>query len=317
MLLFYALLDVFTAILGAIIFYTLFKPLYVYLIEKKNLYSSFAAIIIITISFLIIVLPCFSLCWMIVNKLNTFNYNLQQFKDTIDKINNFTEKRFHDPNLLGNSIIGIEKWALNIFPSAITQALETVLKITLMYFILYFMLVECNKFETALLKYAPFGNINNKRLAIELKNITYANILGQGIIALVQGILVGLGFFIFELKDPFFWAVITVFLSFLPVLGSPLIFLPAGIIAIVSGKIISGVGIIFWGFGLVINIDNFMRLFIAKKIANIHPLITIIGLVAGVPLFGILGLVFGPLLLSYFILLISFYTAEFNNNAAH
>jgi predicted PurR-regulated permease PerM len=108
---------------------------------------------------------------------------------------------------------------------------------------------------------------------------------------------------IFGLEDPIFWGTITFFVSFLPVVGAPLVFVPAGLIALAYGDSYAGYGIMIYGFVLVTNIDNVMRLFISRYFADSHPLITILGVIAGIPVFGILGLVFGPLLISWFLLL--------------
>ncbi|HKG06444.1 MAG TPA: AI-2E family transporter, partial [Pedobacter sp.] len=97
------------------------------------------------------------------------------------------------------------------------------------------------------------------------------------------------------------------FISFIPVLGPPIVFLPAAMLQIANGNNFAGWAMLIFGFVVIINIDNVLRFMIAKRIGNIHPIITVIGVVIGIPLFGILGLVFGPLLLSYFVLLIKIY----------
>jgi predicted PurR-regulated permease PerM len=176
-----------------------------------------------------------------------------------------------------------------------------------MYFMLYFMLINHHAFEKTILKYMPFQPKNSLRFGSELRSSTYSNVLGQGFIAFVQGSLVSLGFVIFNLSDPLFWGVICFFLSFLPIIGAPIVFVPAGLIAIASGHASDGYGILLWGFLLVTNIDNVIRYFISKYMANTHPLITIIGVIIGIPVFGILGLVFGPLLISWFFLLLKIY----------
>ncbi len=101
--------------------------------------------------------------------------------------------------------------------------------------------------------------------------------------------------------------VISTFLSFLPVVGAPVVFVPAAFIAIASGNTTGGWGLLLWGLIVIINIDNVIRLVIAKNVSDTHPIITVVGVIIGIPIFGILGLVFGPLLLSYFILTIRIY----------
>jgi predicted PurR-regulated permease PerM len=169
------------------------------------------------------------------------------------------------------------------------------------------MLVERESFESAMIKYAPFREQNARRFAEEMRNMTYANVVGQGFIAIVQGSLLSLSFYVLGYNDPLFWGIITTFISFVPVLGPPVIFVPAAVLQIASGNNFAGWAMLIFGFVIIINIDNVIRLIIAKKVGNIHPIITVIGVVIGIPLFGILGLVFGPLLLSYFFLLIRIY----------
>jgi len=138
--------------------------------------------------------------------------------------------------------------------------------------------------------------------------------LGQGIIALTQGTLLANGFWIFGIPDPIFWGVIGTFMSFLPVVGAPTLCIPAGIILIVGGHSLKGILLIAYGLLFIGNIDNVLRMMINKRIANTHPIISVIGVFIGLPLFGILGLVFGPVLLSYFLLLLEIY--ETNRLAA-
>ena len=104
----------------------------------------------------------------------------------------------------------------------------------------------------------------------------------------MQGALVSIGFFLFHISDPIFWGVISMFLSFLPVVGAPIVFVPAGIIELLDGHNFSGIGILIWGFVLVTNIDNVIRFLLARRVGNTHPIITVIGVIIGIPVFGII-----------------------------
>jgi predicted PurR-regulated permease PerM len=307
----YALSPVFTAFLGAVIFYTLFKPLYIFLLQRLNFKPALAAVAILIISFLSIILPFTGLCLLVVDKVIWYKDHPEQINALLAQISNFAATKLNKDNVVEDTVLSLQQWALSTVTVAANGIANFFLKLTVMYFVFYFMLVDHERFERTLIKYMPFKEHNSMIFAMELKNITFSNILGQGIIAIVQGSLVGLGFLLFDLQDPMFWAVICVFLSFLPVVGSGLVFVPAGIVAISNGNMFAGIGILLWGFILVINIDNFMRMYIGKKFSDTHPLITIIGVVLGVPFFGILGLVFGPLLLSYFILLVRIYEIRY------
>jgi len=181
------------------------------------------------------------------------------------------------------------------------------LHVVIMYFLLFFMFSDHKSFEAAVYKYSPFWGEHTRRFANELKISTYSNILGQGFIALVQGSLLWIGFWIFGFPNAFFWGVITMGLSMLPVVGAPIVFVPAGLYALAYGNNLGGIGILIYGFVLIINIDNVIRFAINKKMADIHPIVTVLGVIVGIPLFGMLGIVFGPLLFSFFLLLIKIY----------
>lgn len=307
----YSISPVFTAFLGAIIFYTLFKPFFLFLADNCRMNRAIAAIIVMLASFLVIILPFTGLCLLIADKILWFKNNPEQISDLLSQINKIAAEKFNQPNVIDELVASIQSWAISTVTVAANGIANFFIKLTVMYFAFYFMLVDNKRFEETVLKYMPFRYQNSMIFANELKIITYSNIIGQGLIAVIQGGLVGLGLWIFGLNDPLFWGVICVFLSFLPVVGSGLIFIPAGIIAISNGNTFAGYGILLWGFIIVVNIDNILRAYIGRKFSDTHPLITIVGVVLGLPYFGILGLVFGPLLLSYFILLVKIYEIRY------
>jgi predicted PurR-regulated permease PerM len=303
----YSLQGIFGSILSTLVLYTILRPGFIYLVEEKSWNKSVAAVLLLFISVIVIILPFYGLSSMVIEKIAELQNDPGYLKNTLFKLKHLLPVRGDLQNLIEDGMRKAGTWATGLFPSLISGAFNIVLGLLLMYFLLYFMLVEREKFEAALLKYAPFRAQNAQRFAEEMRNTTYANVLGQGFIAVVQGSLVGLCFYFLGYKDPVFWGVITTFISFVPVLGPPLVFVPAALMQIANGNNFAGWAMLIFGFVVIINIDNVLRFMIAKKVGNIHPIITVIGVVIGIPLFGILGLVFGPLLLSYFVLLIKIY----------
>jgi predicted PurR-regulated permease PerM len=310
---FYSLLNIFTALLGTIIMYTLFRPFYIYLISKKKINRGLSAVIIITVSFLIIVLPILALSWMIINKLISFQQNPETITNLINQLNKLVGSRINQPELIQNGLSNISDWVIGAFSTVVNSAFKIFINLMVLYFSLYYMLVSYDSFERTILKYLPFRVGNSLRFGKELKNITYSNIIGQGLIAATQGAIVSIGFLIFGMPDPIFWGIISFFICFLPVVGAPIIIVPAGLIELAMGHTVAGIGIIIWGMVLVTIADNFLRFYISKKIADTHPLVTLIGVIIGVPIFGIIGIVIGPLLISYFLLLVSMYEALYIN----
>lgn len=303
----YSLRTIAGSLLSTVIMYNIFKPIYLLLTERRGWNRILAAVAIIVSSFVILIVPFVTLSFMVIRKITDFNQDPMRIKILLGKLDDFAGSKLNQPDLLENIIQRLRTFAEGLFPSILGGAVDLLLGIVIMYFLLYFMFTKHEQFEDGLLHYSPFSEQNSLKFATELKNTTYSNILGQGFIAVVQGSLVGVGFFMFGINDAIFWGVISTFLSFLPVIGSPLVFVPAAIIELANGNKFAGIGLLLWGFLLITSIDNVIRFIIAKRVADTHPIITGIGVVIGIPVFGIMGIVFGPLLFSYFILTIRIY----------
>ncbi|MEO6903444.1 MAG: AI-2E family transporter [Bacteroidia bacterium] len=293
-------------LLSAAILYILFRPLFLYFSTKKKLNASLSAAIVISISFLVLVVPLSGLSFMIIHKIAAFQ-NPDSLQQIVEKIQQAAGPNINLKDMVTKSVNDISKWALGAVSVFVSNAVSVFISLIVLYFTLFFMFQSHKEFENALLKYLPFDKKDSLRFGTELKNMTYSNILGQGLIGLSQGIIVAIGFLIFGIPDAIFWGFISIFVCFLPVVGAPIIFVPAGIIELINGNTVAGVGILIWGAVLVTLVDNFLRQFISKKIADTHPLITIIGVIIGIPVFGLIGLVIGPFMISFFILLFKMY----------
>jgi predicted PurR-regulated permease PerM len=310
----YALSGLFSAILGAIVLFTIFRPLYLFMVQKKHWNKSLVAALIILSSLVVIVIPFLSLSLMVISKISSLNRDSFPLQEWTYKIDQFAGAHLNQPKLAENTMAKLGGYVTELFPSILSSAVNIILTLLVLYFLLYFMLTQIKEFEAGLLKYAPFREQHALKFATALRNSTYSNVLGQGIIAVTQGALLSMGFYAVEIPDPVFWGVIGVFLSFLPVVGAPTMCIPASLILFANDHTVRGVLLLAYGLLFIGNVDNVLRMIINKRVGNTHPIISVIGVFIGLPLFGILGLVFGPVLLSYFLLLLEIY--ETNRLAA-
>jgi len=159
--------------------------------------------------------------------------------------------------------------------------------------------------------YIPFSDANTENLGKRFKDVTVSTVIGTGVVAALQGALLGLAFAVAGLPNGLFWAVVTMAFAILPVVGSGMIWGPAAVVLIMQGRPLAGVLLIVWGVLVVGSVDNFIRPLIYRRFSAIHPLITLIGAIGGVSYFGLLGLLVGPLALSYFFELIRMYREEY------
>lgn len=189
-----------------------------------------------------------------------------------------------------------------------------VLSVFITIFLLFYLLLESGTVIGTFRSYAPLSNEHFDALLEEMAGDTRSLILGQLIIALLQGTLAALGFFIFGVPGVILWGLVMTFLSFLPLLGSPIIWLPASVILLLRGEYFNGIGLMVWGFAVVGLVDNLIRPKLTSSMGSIHPVTVLVGVLVGVKEWGLIGMVLGPLLISVVLSLIRMFRKEYIDN---
>ena len=300
-----------SAFLGAVTFYVVMRDRMFYLTEKRKWGAGTAAWVLMLLSFFVILVPIGLLGNIMYSKVSYMVTHsaemINSLKIATDQISKKIGFQIIDPNTvskLGNFIA-------ELLPKILNITFNTLTLISSMYFILYFMLVNGRRMEEALYEYIPLKDGNVELLGSESRTIIMSNAIGIPLIALIQGVVALIGYLIIGVDEPFLWFVATSIAAMLPVVGASLIYGPLTIWLFVQGETGKGIALAIWGFGVVGLVDNFFRFFVNKKLGNIHPLVTIFGVLVGIQLFGFIGLIFGPLLISLFILSLRIYSSEF------
>ena len=138
-----------------------------------------------------------------------------------------------------------------------------------------------------------------------------ANAVGIPLISLIQGITAWIGYLIFGLDDAIMWGFLTGVFAFFPIVGTMMIWVPLVIFLYSQGMNGPATGLLIYSIAVTGNVDYLARVTLMKKIGNVHPLITVFGVIVGLKLFGFMGFIFGPLVFSYTIILIKIYSHEF------
>ena len=196
-------------------------------------------------------------------------------------------------------------------PDFLGSLTELVLGLFIMFFVMFYLFQGRRRSFDRFRELIPLAPNLKDKLIEEIKSVTWAVVYGQVMTALVQGTLGGVGFFIFGVPNPILWGFTMIILSFLPVVGTSIIWVPAGILLILSGETFRGIGLLLWGGILVMNVDNFLKPRLISGRSNIHPVTVLLGVLGGLKLFGFIGLVAGPLILALLIALIRFYEEEY------
>lgn len=291
------------ALLGSGIIYVIFRPWFTNLVHKRKWNRLLVTILLILFSVVVIILPFLALSLLLINRIQYYSKHTDQILQLIEKLEKATGIQITDQANVKNLVQQSAGFASRQFPSIMSGTLDVIISLGLLYVGLYFIFMEEEKFLKGLRKYLPFENDTLDQLGEDLKNMVNANILGQALVSLVQAVLTGLTLWIFGVPDAAFWGTVAFFFAFIPILGTPIVWAPAGIIMLSQGETGNGIGILAVGAVVIINVDNLLRVVLAKRMGDVHPFVTLTGIVLGVPIFGILGLVIGPLLLSYFMVL--------------
>ncbi|BAV10331.1 Predicted PurR-regulated permease PerM [Filimonas lacunae] len=309
--LFWNLIQFFTAFLGAIILYVLGKPFMCKFIKKYHWHKTWAAVLVMVVSFFIILLPIGLLVTLLYNKIASVAENPQPLIDGAKNLDHRIEQQLHISIISDKTIEKIQTVATSLVGAILGQGFNMFSLILMMYFMLYFMLEKINRLEASLLYFLPFPRDKIKLFGNELVAQTFSNSIGIPLICVIQGLLGWACYLIAGLPQPGFWAVATGFASVMPIVGASVIWAPVSLYMFATGHMWQGGFVIAWGFLVIGLSDNVVRFILAKRMADVHPIVTVLGVIMGLKLFGITGLIFGPLIISYFLLLLRIYYVEY------
>ena len=303
-----------SAFLGSVIFYIILRRPYFKLTEKpkRKWPSPLAIILLMFVSFIVLILPVALVSLMMSSKIS---YLIAHYDEILQLIQQQSDKisAWIGVDLLSKeTTMKIAGYAANAIPDFLNATLGAVVDVFVMYFILYFMLANARPMEKYVRDQLPFNDENDALLLSELKNQTLSNAIGIPVLAILQGFTAWLGYIVLGVEEPLFWAVITALMSVLPLVGTTIVWIPLSIMLMVNGHTWQGVALLLYGLIIITNIDNVFRFVVQKKLGDIHPLVTFFGVIIGLGLFGFVGIIFGPLLISYFILLVRIYNNEYN-----
>lgn len=313
LLLLFSLKEYFTAFLGSVIFYVLFKGWMIKLVSHKKWKKSRAAILIIVVSFFIILLPISLFFSMVFNKVAPVVSNPEVFMPYIHQLDSTIQEKFNVEIFTKENIDMVKSAGTKIVSGAVNQGFAIFSSIVMMYFFLYFMLVNFNRMEAAIVLFLPFQKSKIKMFGSELIAQTFSNAIGIPLIAVVQGVFGYIIYLLAGVPEAGFWAILTGFASVIPIIGTGIIWVPVCVYLFAIGHVWQGFAVLAWSALIMGSMDNVIRFLLAKKMADVHPVITILGIIIGLDYLGITGLIFGPLIISYFVILLKIYYADYQH----
>lgn len=298
-------------LLGAFTLYILLRNQMIYLTTKFKMKRSVSALLITFETILVFLIPISLMVWMLVDLVQGINLNPQSFVAPIEQIAGFIKDRTGYDVLGSDTLSFIVSMLADLGQSIMSSLSSLAVNLFVMALVLYFMLVGGKEMEDYVSDILPFNNDNTKHVTHKINMIVRSNAIGIPLLAVIQGGVGMIGYLIFGASDILLLGFLTCFATIIPMVGSAIVWLPVAAILAINGDWFDAIGLFIYGAVIVSQLDNLIRFMLQKKMADIHPLITIFGVVIGLPLFGFMGIIFGPLMLSLLLLFVDMFKREY------
>lgn len=309
----------FPAILSACVLAYLFNPVY-QIFHKRIRNKTLSAIMVICIAFLLIIVPVTIIFIAIQGQIQNFftNENLQTVRQSFEQFEQLLKSRlgitlsdYYISDLIPRAISAAQQAITTLAPKMIYSITGMILSAFVTFFILFYLLINGPDVLTVFKDYFPLSYKNSDKLLDEMGKNTKSLILGQLLVAMMQGFLGAVGFLIFGLGGAMLWGFVMMIVAFLPFLGTFLIWFPACLLLISRQEYLSALGLFLWGAMIVGTSDNFVRPKLTSSLGKIHPVTVLLGVFIGLKEWGVVGIVIGPLIISVLLSLIRMFREEY------
>jgi predicted PurR-regulated permease PerM len=298
-------------VLAGILTYFLF-PIY-HFINEGTRRPSLSAGLCIALALLVMILPTVYLVSELVAQVSGAYNTLQtdSLSQVGDYLNSLTNGRVDFQEILSSVLDQVRQSIVGLAPNILGSISELLIGLFIMFFVMFYGFREGQGFITYLKALIPLESGLKDSLFQLMRTVTQAVLYGQVLTAVIQGGLGGIGLLIFGVPNALFWGAIMMITAFLPLLGTPMIWVPAAVGLILDGKATRGILLLAYGATIVMNIDNFLRPKLVSGRTNVHPVLILIGVLGGLRVFGFIGMLVGPLILAILVALIKFYEQNY------
>lgn len=313
-----AILNRFTAFipgaLWAITMYVLLRRYYIKLTEQKNWKHWLVATLFILAAILLFAVPVSFFLQAIIPKISSVVTQTDKLQSMIKSLADSVDSLGLPIDIDSKAITDLAKNITSSIPVVLGATANLLTNGVLAFFFLYFMLVQGKQMEKAILGFIPLKPTNVDEIWDATRVVVNANAIGIPVLALCQGIVAAIGYRIFGVESYVFLGALTGLFSVVPVVGCAIVWAPICIQLAATGQTGAALGLGIYSFVITGGIDNVLRFTLLKKLGDVHPVVTTIGIIVGVPMFGFMGFIFGPLLISYLLLLVKVYRVEFSKD---
>lgn len=302
--------------LGASTIYVLLRGQAFYLVEKKHWRKWIMAVVLLVETILLCLIPIGLIVWLLIDKFKAINLDPQNLLAAIQHVVDLIQEKTGYNILSRGNINALVSILPKIGQVLVGSIGSFAINVVVLLLILYFMLTNGRRMESYVKEILPFNRRNKKDVVHELYTVVRSNAIGVPVLAILQGGIAMLGYYLFGVPEALLWGVLSCFATIIPVIGVAIIWIPLVLYLGATRHWGMAIGLGAYSIVIVANVDNLIRSVLQKRMADTHPLITIFGVIIGLSLFGFMGVIFGPLVLSVFVLCVEIFRETYleNNN---
>lgn len=308
---FLVLRPIIIAIFIGLLFAYFFTPIYKKINKLVKIPSLSSAILIVLIA-IVLTIPLIYIIPEVISQ-TVEVYSIVQdvnIADTITQLSGNLVDR-ETATIIGIQFEGLTGRLFNSLVNQLTGIIANIpdflLQFAIFLFTFFFAVRDSEKLKQYIKQISPFSKETEVKFFNEFRHITDGIIYGQVIVGIIQGLLLGIGLYVLGVPRTLFLTILAIIFSIIPIIGSWLVWVPASIIMFSTGNITGAIILFLYGLLFVSTIDNLLRPILLSKYSTMNSAIGIIGIIGGLYMFGIIGLVLGPLILAYLLIIVDFY----------
>ncbi len=298
-------------LLGAATIYILLRGQLFRLTQRRRWRPTIAASLLVAEAFILFLIPITGIIWLVVSKLQQIIGDPDTFFAPVRALADSIRMRTGYDLLDEVNITALTASLPRLGQQLVSTIVHFGFNVVILLFVLYFMLIGGRRMEDYSRSMLPFDHATTQIILREVRRIVQSNAIGIPVIALIQGGVAYAGYLLFGAPDPVFWGLLTCIATVVPVFGTAIIWMPVALYLMTLGRWGAALGLIAFGVVVITHVDNVVRFVVQRKLADTHPLVTILGVLIGLSLFGFVGIIFGPLLLSLFIYFVHIFKVRY------
>ncbi|PIN94797.1 hypothetical protein COU61_00040 [Candidatus Pacearchaeota archaeon CG10_big_fil_rev_8_21_14_0_10_35_13] len=302
------ILAVIFGLLLAYVFFPLYKKVYSVVKEKNT-----SSLVIIALVFLIIFLPLWFLLPIMFKQifevyLYTQKVNMVSFVRDIFPQDTLSDAFYSNfSSVISGFVTKLASFVSTSFSNSLLNIPNFLLQMLIVLFTMFYSMRDSSKLRAYVTSISPFSKSAEDRLLVDFKSITNSVIYGSFFVGLILGAVMGIGFFVFNVPNALLLTILAAFAGIIPVIGVWTVWIPVVAFLLATGHVSSGIGLAVYSLLTTFFLESLIRSYFVSKGGKMHSVIALIGMLGGLYVFGFLGLLLGPLILAYVLMILEAY----------